>query len=57
MMEHISTQIYEFSKVMNFCESQVSAQSNKMQGVKAFCPFHQIIHSAGEMCSSRPLRL
>lgn len=56
-MECISTQIYEFSRVMNFCESQVPVQSNKTQGVKTFCPFHQIIPSAGQMCSSMPLRL
>lgn len=57
MIGHMSMQIYEFSKVMNFCESQVSAQGNKMQGVKAFCPFHQIIPSVGQMYHSKPLRL
>lgn len=56
-MGHISTQFYEFSNVINFCESKVSAQSNKMQGAKAFCPFHQIIPSEGQMFRSKHLRL
>lgn len=57
MMGCISTQIYKFSKVVNFCESQVLAQNNETQGAEAFCPFHQFTASARQMCSSKPLRL